>query len=118
MRRRLSEKLRSGGETSTSGQSHPPEVTSNGVAKSQQQRMATAESKQVRKALRSILIMQVSVSTNLHFDQKVELTWCFLENNGQFFILKLQIKNLSANLIKIDGFNCTKAFNFCLHVTA
>ncbi len=60
VRRRLAERMRPGNDSSTSGQlQQQPEVKSNGVVKAAQpQRMVSTESKQVRKALRSILVTQ------------------------------------------------------------
>ena len=98
MRRRLAEKMRSGVENTVSGQQQQQqqqaEVTSNGVAKTsqqQQQRLVSTESKQVRKALRSILLMQDEVWGILHENAKL------IEQFTQFAVTSSSNSSLDPN---------------------
>lgn len=96
MRRRLAEKMRSGAENTVSGQQQQQqaEVTSNGVAKTsqqQQQRLVSTESKQVRKALRSILLMQDEVWGILHENAKL------IEQFTQFAVTSSSNSSLDPN---------------------
>ena len=99
IRRRLTEKTRTGNEHPTSGhqQQQQPEVTSNGLAKSQpplqqqQQRLASMESKQVRKALRSILVTQDEVWGILHENAKL------IEQFTQFVVTSSSNSSLDTN---------------------
>ena len=98
IRRRLTEKTRTGSDHPTSGhqqQQQQPEVTTNGVAKSsqhlQQQRLASAESKQVRKALRSILVTQDEVWGILHENAKL------IEQFTQFVVTSSSNSSLDTN---------------------
>ena len=97
IRRRLTEKTRTGSDHPTSGhQQQQPEVTTNGMAKSsqhlqQQQRLASAESKQVRKALRSILVTQDEVWGILHENAKL------IEQFTQFVVTSSSNSSLDTN---------------------
>ena len=98
MRRRLAEKMRSGAENTVSGQQQQQqqqaEVTLNGVAKTsqqQQQRLVSTESKQVRKALRSILLMQDEVWGILHENAKL------IEQFTQFAVTSSSNSSLDPN---------------------
>ena len=100
MRRRLAEKMRSGAENTVSGQQQQQqqqaEVTLNGVAKTsqqqqQQQRIVSTESKQVRKALRSILLMQDEVWGILHENAKL------IEQFTQFAVTSSSNSSLDPN---------------------
>ena len=99
IRRRLTEKTRTGSDhpTSSHQQQQQPEVTTNGVAKSsqhlqqQQQRLASAESKQVRKALRSILVTQDEVWGILHENAKL------IEQFTQFVVTSSSNSSLDTN---------------------
>lgn len=101
MRRRLAEKMRSGAENTVSGQQQQQqqqaEVTSNGGTKmsqqqqQQQQRIVSTESKQVRKALRSILLMQDEVWGILHENAKL------IEQFTQFAVTSSSNSSLDPN---------------------
>ena len=98
MRRRLAEKMRSGAENTVSGQQQQQqqqaEVTSNGgtkMSQQQQQRLVSTESKQVRKALRSILLMQDEVWGILHENAKL------IEQFTQFAVTSSSNSSLDPN---------------------